>query len=114
MAINVFFKNFLSNIVKYKILEGNISGFCHFSLGLFMVLWQSPDTPVMSCFHVSARLRLCSSRALSRLRTLFRVGACSLSSIPGTWHNNVAIKNVLNFLLNVGEGGGNLAIKNVN
>ncbi len=26
-----------------------------------MVLWQSPDTPVMSGFHVSARLRVCSS-----------------------------------------------------
>ncbi len=38
MAINVFFLNFLSNIVKYKILEGNMSGFCHFGLGLFMVL----------------------------------------------------------------------------
>ncbi len=34
---------------------GVVSGFCHFGLGLFMVLWQSPDTPVMSCFHVSAR-----------------------------------------------------------
>ncbi len=30
-----------------------------------MVLWQSPDTPVMFCFHVSG-----SSRALSRLRAL--------------------------------------------
>ncbi len=29
------------------------SGFCHFGLVFFMVLWQSPDTPVMSCFHVS-------------------------------------------------------------
>ncbi len=47
-----------------------------------MVLWQSPDTPVMSCFHKSARLRVCSSRALSRLRTLFRVGAWC--SDPGT------------------------------
>ncbi len=43
-----------------------------------MVLRQSPDTPVMSCFHESARLRLCSSRALSRMRTLFHIGAwCS-------------------------------------
>ncbi len=25
-----------------------------------MVLWQSPDTLVMSCFHVSVRLRVCS------------------------------------------------------
>ncbi len=55
-----------------------LSGFCHFGLVLFMVLWQSPDTPVMSCFHASARLRVCSSRALSRLRALFHVGAwCS-------------------------------------
>ncbi len=45
---------------------------------LFLVLCQSPDTPVMSGFHVSARLRMCSSRALSRLRALFHVGAwCS-------------------------------------
>ncbi len=36
-----------------------MSGFCHFGLVLFMVLWQSPDTPVMSCFHVSAWLRVC-------------------------------------------------------
>ncbi len=41
-----------------------MSGFCHFGLVLFMVLWQSPDTPVMSCFYASARLRVCSSRAL--------------------------------------------------
>ncbi len=57
-----------------------LSGFCHFVLVLFMVLWQSPDTPVMSCFHV--RLRVCSSRALSHLRTLFHVGAWC--SDPGT------------------------------
>ncbi len=30
-----------------------VSGFCHFGLVFFMVLWQSPDTPDMSCFHVS-------------------------------------------------------------
>ncbi len=33
-------------------------------------------------FHVSARLRVCSSRALSRLRALFHVGAWCLD--PGT------------------------------
>ncbi len=38
-----------------------LSGFCHFGLVLFLVLWQSPDTPIMSCLHVSARLRVCSS-----------------------------------------------------
>ncbi len=59
-----------------------MSGFCHFGLVLFMVLWQSPDTPVMSGFHVSARLRVCSSHALSRLRALFHVGAWC--SDPGT------------------------------
>ncbi len=48
-----------------------LSGFCHYSLVLFMVLWQSPDTPVMSCFH-----------AISRLRALFHVGAWC--SDPGT------------------------------
>ncbi len=36
----------------------------------------------MSCFYVSARLRVCSSRALSRLRALFSVGAWC--SDPGT------------------------------
>ncbi len=36
----------------------------------------------MSCFYVSARLRVCSSRALSHLRALFRVGAWC--SDPGT------------------------------
>ncbi len=55
-----------------------LSGFCHFGLVLFMVLWQSPDTPVMSGSYVSAWFRVCSSRVLSRLRVLFRVGAwCS-------------------------------------
>ncbi len=52
-----------------------LSGFCHFGLVLFMVLWQRPDTAVMSGFHVSAR-------ALSRLRALFHVGAWC--SDPGT------------------------------
>ncbi len=64
-----------------------LSGFCHFGLVLFMVLWQSPDTPVMSGIHVSVRLRVCSSRvlepcALSRLHALFHVGAWC--SDPGT------------------------------
>ncbi len=36
----------------------------------------------MSCLYVSARLRVCSSRALSRLCALFRVGAWC--SDPGT------------------------------
>ncbi len=36
----------------------------------------------MSCFYVSARLRVCSSRALSCLRALFCVGAWC--SDPGT------------------------------
>ncbi len=36
----------------------------------------------MSCFYVRARLRVCSSRALSRLRPLFRVGVWCLD--PGT------------------------------
>ncbi len=36
----------------------------------------------MSCFHASAWLRECSSRAPSRLRTLFSVGAWCLD--PGT------------------------------
>ncbi len=43
-----------------------LSGFCHFGLVLFMVLWQSPDTPVMSRFHVSARLRVCFGHSRSR------------------------------------------------
>ncbi len=59
-----------------------MSGFCHFGLVLFMVLWQSPDTSVMSGFHVSAWLWVCSSRVLSCLHALFRVGAWC--SDPGT------------------------------
>ncbi len=35
----------------------SLSGFCHFDLVLFMVL--SPDTPIMSCFYVSAWLWVC-------------------------------------------------------
>ncbi len=31
-----------------------MSAFCHFCLVLFLVLWRSPDTPVMSCFHMSS------------------------------------------------------------
>ncbi len=52
-----------------------------------MVLWQRPDTPVMSCFHVRMWLRACSNRALSCLCALFHVGAWC--SDPGT--------HVLNF-----------------
>ncbi len=60
-----------------------LSGFCLVSgLVLLMVLWQSPDTPVMSCFHVSVRLRACSSHAQSHLQALFRVGTWCLD--PGT------------------------------
>ncbi len=40
--------------------NNEMSGFCHIGLVLFMVLWQSPDTPVMSGFHVSMRLRVCA------------------------------------------------------
>ncbi len=47
---------------------------------LFMVFWQSPDTPIMSCFHVWLRAR--SSYALSCLCALFHVGAWC--SDPGT------------------------------
>ncbi len=49
-----------------------IHGFCDRALIL-------PSCPR---FHVSARLRVCSSRALSRLRALFHVGAWCLD--PGT------------------------------
>ncbi len=59
-----------------------LSGFGHFVLVLFMVLWQSLDTPVMSCFYVSSWLRVCTSHVLSHLRALFCVGAWCLD--PGT------------------------------
>ncbi len=36
----------------YNIKDRHVSGFCHFGLVLVMVLWQNPDTPVMSCFYV--------------------------------------------------------------
>ncbi len=84
--INIFIECYkwllYKEIIQIKNVKLFLSGFCHFSLVLFMVLWQSPDTPVMSGFHVSARLRVCSSRALSCLRALFHVGAWC--SDPGT------------------------------
>ncbi len=60
-----------------------MSGFCHFGLVFFMVLWQSPDTPDMSCFHVSvlepcalssACLVLCSDPGTRVLRFGFVSG----------------------------------------
>ncbi len=43
-----------------------VSGFCHFGLVLFMVLWQSPDTPIMSAFSCErAASSVLESRALS-------------------------------------------------
>ncbi len=43
-----------------------MSGFCHFGLVLFMVLWQSPDTPIMSAFSCErAASSVLESRALS-------------------------------------------------
>ncbi len=77
-----------------------VSGFCHFGLVFFMVLWQSPDTPVMSCFHVSvlepcalssACLVLCSdpgTRVLSfgfvsGFRHSLRVLSCCVSVRSG-------------------------------
>ncbi len=71
----------------------SVSGFCHFGLVLFMVLGQSPDTPVMSGFHVSTRFRVYSCHALSRLRALFHVDAWC--SDPGT--------HVLSFVLGFGH-----------
>ncbi len=45
---------------------GVVSGFCHFGLVLFMVLWQSPDTPIMSAFSCErAASSVLESRALS-------------------------------------------------
>ncbi len=76
-SFNLFFQT--ADLFRNK---ASVSGFCHFSLVLFMVLWQSPDTPFMSCFYVSARLRVRSSRALSCLHALFCVGAWC--SDPGT------------------------------
>ncbi len=46
--------------------RGVVSGFCHFGLVLFMVLWQSPDTPIMSAFSCErAASSVLESRALS-------------------------------------------------
>ncbi len=43
-----------------------MSGFCHFGLVLFMVLWQSPDTPIVSVFSCErAASSVLESRALS-------------------------------------------------
>ncbi len=45
---------------------GVVSGFCHFGLVLFMVLWQSPDTPIMSAFSCErAASSVLESRSLS-------------------------------------------------
>ncbi len=44
-------------------LGGVVSGFCHFGLVLFMVLWQSPDTHIMSAFSCE---RVASSVLVSR------------------------------------------------
>ncbi len=41
----------------------SVSGFCHFGLVLFMVLWQSPDTHIMSAFSCE---RVASSVLVSR------------------------------------------------
>ncbi len=75
-------QNTQGNVLGKKYSQQSLSGFCHFGLVLFMVLWQSPDTPILSCFHVSMQLRMCSSRALSHLHALFHVGAWC--SDPGT------------------------------
>ncbi len=56
-----------------------VSGFCHFGSWFCDRALILPSCPR---FHVSARLRVCSSRALSRLRALFHVGAWCLD--PGT------------------------------
>ncbi len=63
-----------------------------FGLVLFMVLWQSPDTPVMSGFHVSARLRVCSRVCALSSACLVHVGAWCF----GSWHS------CLEFRLRVG------------
>jgi len=65
------------------VLSMLLSGFCHFGLVLFMILWQSPDTPIMSAFSCErAASSVLESHALSRLRALFHVGAWCLD--PGT------------------------------
>ncbi len=46
---------------QYHNKSTKLSGFCHFGLVFYMVLWQSPDNPIMSGFHVSVRLQVCSS-----------------------------------------------------
>ncbi len=51
---------------------GVVSGFCHFGLVLFMVLWQSPDTPIMSAFS-------CERVASSVLESCALSSACLVS-----------------------------------
>ncbi len=46
---------------QYHNKSTKLSVFCHFGLVFYMILWQSPDNPIMSRFHVSALLRVCSS-----------------------------------------------------
>ncbi len=56
----------------------------------------------MSGFHVNVRLRVCSSRALSRLRALFRVGAwcsdpgahvLSFGFVSGFGHSSLCVRS---------------------
>ncbi len=70
--------------VEHEWARLSLSGFCHFGLVLFMVLWQSPDTPVMSCFHVSARLRVCSS-GVQIPALMSRVRSATHTSVHVCW-----------------------------
>ncbi len=61
-----------------------LSGFCHFGLVLFMVLWQSPDTPVMFGFSCerrefslsSAYIVLCGAWCLDPGTHVLSFGSC--------------------------------------
>ncbi len=60
------------------VCQGSVTHGCH-----SWVLWQCHLHSRHVLFYVSLRLRVCSSRALSHLRALFRVGVWCLD--PGTF-----------------------------
>ncbi len=63
---------------------GVVSGFCHFGLVLSMVLWQSPDTPILSAFSCE---RAASSVLESRALLVLRAFVSCWSVVFGSRHS---------------------------
>ncbi len=71
------------------ILTHTLSGFCHFGLVLFMVLWQSPDTPIMSGF--------CGFECARVVRSLVCVPCFVWSVVFGFRHSCLEFRFVTGF-----------------